>query len=243
MIDLMDGMIIEEAIDETKHSLTTLLFDIYWFELFLFALFLLLGFILEQKFKIDKPRKWFLAFNGVIFQRVLSVLAYYVPYIDILNTHVPLIADTHPFLIRIFLPNFIVASMSFIQKIPYLSFFYLFFGYGIFIRYKIPEDRLVRFNIMYGILILSFQGVFHELFLNFTDLFADDPIEKSEAALLMFLSWIVVLIPCFFRALSGKYEGNAFMREAIEVHLGRDGPDFIWWDRTRKDKAPKKPKL
>ena len=32
------------------------------------------------------------------------------------------------------------------------------------------------------------------------------------------------------------------MREAIEVHLGRDGPDFIWWDRTRKDQAPKKPK-
>ena len=95
---------------------------------------------------------------------------------------------------------------------------------------------------MYGIIIISFQGIFHELFLNFTNAFVKNPADKSEAALLAFLAWVVIFIPCFLRALFGKYEGNTFMREAIEVHLGRDGPDFIWWDRTRKDQAPKKPK-
>jgi len=34
-----------------------------------------------------------------------------------------------------------------------------------------------------------------------------------------------------FRAVLGRYPTNAFIRDNIEVHLGRDGPDFKWWDR------------
>nr|YP_011007200.1 hypothetical protein V2494_pgp040 [Pleurophycus gardneri]WAM64487.1 hypothetical protein [Pleurophycus gardneri] len=228
--------------DHLRGNVLELFFGVYWVEIFIFILFLVLGFVLEQKFNFNKPRKWFLAFNGLVCQRVLSVLAYYIPYLDVVNTHMPLIAETHPFLVRIFLPNYIAESVNLIQKVPFLSFLYLLFGYGILVRYKIPEDRFVRFNIMYGIIIISFQGIFHELFINFTNVFVKNPADKSEAALLAFLAWVVIFIPCFLRALFGKYEGNTFMREAIEVHLGRDGPDFIWWDRTRKDQAPKKPK-
>nr|QWK41655.1 hypothetical protein [Akkesiphycus lubricus] len=224
-----------------RENLAGLVFGVYWVELLVFVVFLFIGFILEQKFNFNKPRKWFFAFNGLICQRLLSVLAYYVPYLDVVNTHMPLIAEAHPFLVRLFLPNFVAESIDIIQRIPFLSFIYLMLGYGVLIRYKIPKDRFVRFNIMYGIIIISFQGIFHELFLNFTNAFVKDPVDQSEAALLAFLSWVVIFIPCFLRALFGKYEGNTFMREAIEVHLGRDGPDFIWWDRTRKDQAPKKP--
>ena len=223
-------------------NIQKIFFGIYWMEIWIFISFLILGFILDQKFQIKKPRKWFLQFNGLIFQRFFSVLAYYVPYLDVVNTHIPLIAETHPFLVRLFLPNFIAESVDFIQRIPFLPFIYLMFCYGILVRYKIPEDRLVRFNIMYGVIIISFQGILHELFINFTNVFIKNPADKSEAALLAFLAWILIFIPCFFRAIIGEYESNAFMREAIEVHLGRDGPDFIWWDRTRKDQVPKKPK-
>nr|YP_011007340.1 hypothetical protein V2495_pgp040 [Scytothamnus australis]WAM64769.1 hypothetical protein [Scytothamnus australis] len=216
--------------------------ELYWGEIFLFILFFLLGFILDQKFSINQPRKWFLAFNGLIIQRVLSLLAYYIPYLDVVNTYIPLVANSHPYLVRIFLPNFVIDSVEIVQQIPFLSFLYLMVAYGIFVRYKIPKDRLVRFNIMYGVIIISFQGILHEIFTYFTESVLDNPTDKSEAALLGFLIWLLVFIPCFSRALLGKYESNAFMREAIEVHLGRDGPDFIWWDRVRKDKSPKKPK-
>ena len=222
--------------------LRELFFGVYWLEIWLLFLFLSLGFILDQKFNFKKPRKWFLKFNGLIFQRALSMLAYYVPYLDVVNTHIPLIAETHPFLVRLFLPNYIADSIDFVQKIPFLPFIYLMFGYGILVRYKIPEDRFIRFNIMYGVIIISFQGILHELFINFTNAFIENPADKSEAALLAFLGWILIFIPCFLRALFGKYESNTFMREAIEVHLGRDGPDFVWWDRTKKDQTPKKPK-
>ena len=87
---------------------------------------------------------------------------------------------------------------------------------------------------MYGIIILSFQGIVHELFLNITKVFCLNSKDRSEAALLTFLGWILIFIPCFIRAILGKYESNPFLREAIEVHLGRDGPDFVWWDRQKK---------
>nr|YP_011005653.1 hypothetical protein V2479_pgp039 [Cutleria multifida]WAM62657.1 hypothetical protein [Cutleria multifida] len=223
-------------------QIKTIIFGVYWLEVCIFVGFLSLGFLLEQKFKFKKPRKWFLKFNGLIIQRGLSMLAYFIPYLDVVNTYIPLISPTHPFLVRLFLPNFIADSVEMIQRIPFLPFVYLMLGYGILIRYKIPKDRFVRFNIMYGILIISFQGILHEIFITFNNVFFTDPVDKGESALLAFIIWIIIFIPCFLRALFGKYEGNTFMREAIEVHLGRDGPDFVWWDRTKKDKAPKKPK-
>ena len=185
-------------------NIQKIFFGIYWMEIWIFISFLILGFILDQKFQIKKPRKWFLQFNGLIFQRFFSVLAYYVPYLDVVNTHIPLIAETHPFLVRLFLPNFIAESVDFIQRIPFLPFIYLMFCYGILVRYKIPEDRLVRFNIMYGVIIISFQGILHELFINFTNVFIKNPADKSEAALLAFLAWILIFIPCFFRAIIGE---------------------------------------
>nr|QXI87075.1 ORF76 [Sargassum graminifolium]QXI87214.1 ORF76 [Sargassum graminifolium] len=209
-------------------------FDVYWIEIILFFSFLGLGFLVEQKFNIKEPRKWFIKFNGIILQRILSLFCYYIPYLDIINTHLPLIEETHPYIVRLFLPTFIIGSLQFIQQIPFLPFIYLMLGYGIFIRNKLPKDRFIRYNIMYGIIIISFQGIIHELFLNITKVFCLNSKDRSEAALLTFLGWILIFIPCFIRAILGKYESNPFLREAIEVHLGRDGPDFVWWDRQKK---------
>jgi len=230
------------TLDKVFLTTKNIFFSVYWMEIFLFLLFFGLAFLLEKKLNIKKPKKWFVGFNSLICQRVFSVMAYYVPYLDILNTHVPLLQKQYPFFIRLFLPNFVLDSINIVQKIPFLSFLYLLVAYGILVRYKIPKDRLVRFNIMYGVLIISFQGIFHELWLLITGTFIPDPQQKAESALLALILWLMVMIPCFTRALFGRYTRNFFMREAIEVHLGRDGPDFIWWDRTRKDQAPKKPK-
>ena len=54
----------------------------------------------------------------------------------------------------------------------------------------------------------------------------------------------VTFVSCFVNAFLGRYTSNKFMREAIEVHLGRDSADFVWWDRRgdKNDNRPKKPK-
>nr|WRW10643.1 hypothetical protein ASMI072 [Ascoseira mirabilis] len=216
---------------------------LYWMEISLLLVLVIGTFLLDQKFQIDLPKKLFLAINHIILQRFLSLLAFYIPFLEMVNTHMPLIGVAHPYMTRLFLPHFITDSIELLQRVPFLSFTYLIVGYGIFIRYKIPKDRLTRFNFMYSIILMSFLGTTGELFDALTDRLMSDPINKSELALLVFILWLSIFIPCFFRAFFGRYESNAFMREAIEIHLGRDGPDFIWWDRTRKDQAPKpKPK-
>jgi len=149
----------------------------------------------------------------------------------------------HPLVLRLFMPNFVTELIDIMQQIPFLSFIYLSLGYGFFIRYKVPGDRLVRYNIMYSIMLVSLQGIINEMFISFTEAFIISDYLRSQVTLMAFFCWLSLYIPCFIRALLGKYDENKFIREAVEVHLGRDGPDFIWWDRVRKDKAPKRPPL
>nr|YP_009327006.1 hypothetical protein [Pleurocladia lacustris]ANS57562.1 hypothetical protein [Pleurocladia lacustris]ANS57706.1 hypothetical protein [Pleurocladia lacustris] len=220
-----------------------IMFNLYWLEIVILILFVLLAFVLEQKWNFNKPRKWFLSFNALLFQRSFSAAAYFIPYLDMINLHIPLLKDDHPLILRLFMPNFIADSIDFIQQIPFLTFIYLLFAYGFFIRSKIPGDRLIRYNIMYSIMLVSLQGIINEMFIAFTDSFIYDDYLRAQITLMAFFWWLSLYIPCFVRALLGKYDKNKFIREAVEVHLGRDGPDFIWWDRTRKDKAPKRPPL
>lgn len=221
-----------------KIDLEFLFYDVYWGEIFLFGLFLVVGFILDQKFNIKKPRKWFLACNSLIFQRSCAVLAFYVPYIDLLNTLIPAIQEKHPFLVRLIMPNFIVDSMEFIQQIPFLSFVYVGLTYGLLIRYRKPADRFIRFNIMYSIIIISLMGIFDEIYLDTIKHIIKIPEERAEISLILYLVWMgMVYGPCFANAFLGRYTNNKFIREAVEIHLGRDGADFVWWDRRGEDKT------
>lgn len=220
-----------------------IIFGLYWVEIMILALFILLAFVLEQKFNFKKPRKWFVAFNTLIFNRGLSALAYVIPYLEMINIHIPVLKDEHPLVLRVFMPEFIAEAIDSIQQVPFLAFIYLSVGYGFFIRYKLPPDRLVRYNIMYSIMLISLQGIVNEMFVSFIDTFIFSDYLRAQVALMAFFCWLGLYIPCFIRAFLGKYDDNNFIREAVEVHLGRDGPDFIWWDRVRKDKAPKRPPL
>ncbi len=210
-----------------------IILGLYWAEIAVLVLFLVLAFILEQKFDFKKPREWFFAFNILIFSRGFSLLAYAVPYLDMINLHIPLLKNDHPLVLRLFMPNFVTESINLMQQIPFLSFFYLSLGYGFFIRYKIPGDRLVRYNIMYSIMLVSLQGILNEMYISFIDTFIADEYFSSQITLMVFFCWLTLYIPCFVRAFFGKYDENKFIREAVEVHLGRDGPDFIWWDRVK----------
>lgn len=205
-------------------------------EIFCFFFLILLGFIIDQKSNSKKPRKWFVKFNKLIIQRFLAVAAFYIPYLELLNIYLPPMEINYPFLVRTFLPHFIVESLELLQRLPFLHLFYLLGCYGILIRYKIPKDRFVRFNIMYSIIIISYESILGEFYYLFTQIKFLCPSNDvaSVAALVIFVFWIIVFTNAFYRAILGIYPNNRFIREAIEVHLGRDGPDFIWWDRRKK---------
>lgn len=207
---------------------------LYWVEICVLVLFLALAFLLEQKFKFKKPREWFLSFNSLIFIRGMSMIAYVIPYLDMINIHIPILKDEHPLILRIFTPGIVIDLIDIMQQIPFLSFIYLSVGYGFFIRYKVPQDRFVRYNIMHSIMLVSLQGLINEMFLSFTDIFITDNLFRSQITLIAFFCWLSLYIPCFVRAFLGKYHKNKFIREAVELQLGRDGPDFTWWDKAEK---------
>lgn len=203
-------------------------------EIFLFLILLLFVFILDRKFKFTLPRKLFFRFNKLIFQRGCSFLAYYIPYIELLTYHIPLIQETHPYLVRIFLPTFIADSMSWYQQIPFFSTLYMLLVYVTFLRFKIPSDRFIRYNLMFGIFLMYMQGIYIEIYMYYVNNWCETIREKSDTTLSMLLIWLIIFISAGIRAIFGRYIENNFIRETIEMHLGRDGPDFIWWDRHRR---------
>ena len=87
-------------------------------------------------------------------------------------------------------------------------------------------------------------GIFQELFLG-TIAMMKTAEAKAELGIILYIVWMAMtFVPCFVNAFLGRYTSNKFMREAIEVHLGRDSADFVWWDRRgdKNDNRPKKPK-
>nr|YP_009455766.1 hypothetical protein [Dictyopteris divaricata]AQZ24983.1 hypothetical protein [Dictyopteris divaricata] len=216
-------------------TLQTVIWDVFYSEIFLFLFFFLFLFILDRKFRFTLPRKFFISFNKLFFQRLCSVFAYYIPYIELLTYHIPLIQETHPYLVRIFLPTFVSDSMGWYQQIPFFSTIYMLFTYVTFLRFKFPPDRFIRYNLMFGIFLMYMQGIYIEIYMYYVNNWCHTTREKSDMTLSMLLIWLIIFISAVIRAICGKYIQNNFIRETIEMHLGRDGPDFIWWDRHKKN--------
>ena len=219
-------------------SLKTIIWDLLCSEVCIFLFLILFVFILDRKFKLTLPRKLFLRFNQLFFQRGCSLLAYYVPYIELLTYHIPLIQETHPYLVRLFLPTFISDSMGWYQQVPFFSTLYMLLIYVTFLRFKFPPDRFVRYNLMFGIFLMYMQGIYIEIYMYYVNNWCETVREKSDTTLSMLLIWLIIFISSGVRAICGKYIENNFIRETIEMHLGRDGPDFVWWDRHKR--KPKK---
>lgn len=221
------------------YNLQMVVFNVFRSEVYFFLFLFLFFLILDRKFNITLPRQLFINFNKLIFQRGCSIIAYYIPYIELLTYHIPLIQETHPYLVRIFLPSFISESMGWYQQIPFFSTLYMLFTYITFLRFKFPPDRFIRYNLMFGIFLMYMQGIYIEIYMYYVNNWCETTREKSDTTLSMFLIWLIIFLSAIIRAILGKYIENNFIRETIEMHLGRDGPDFIWWDRKTPPTKPK----
>ncbi|CAM9096816.1 unnamed protein product [Choristocarpus tenellus] len=209
-----------------------------WKNISIIVICFILVSVLEKLFKIKRPKKVFDKINSIVFQRVTSLFFFFINWLQLTSDLVPAIEFKYPYFARLFLPDIMNHLLDIFQELPYMTVIYIVIGYGVCIRSRVPKDRLIRFNLMFSILLLTFQNIFHEIY---SALYLEQNIisRMSEPALNMFLLYMIIFIPYFFRVLTGRYPSNAFIREAIEVHLGRDGPDFIWWDRHNRKKNNK----
>jgi hypothetical protein len=113
---------------------------------------------------------------------------------------------------------------------------YFFVFYIICIRNHLPKPRFIRFHLMYCMILDQFVQVFSAAYIPYMNYLEKNGLDNEMFSVGFFvvLFSLSFVIPAVFLALTGRYIPNTFMRETIELHLGRDNdPDFKWWDREK----------
>jgi hypothetical protein len=112
------------------------------------------------------------------------------------------------------------------------SYIYIF---GTIYASKWIPYRFIAFNLLLGLMIFIMQGIpdsLVQLIFRGVELSSEKQASIYLVLSCIYLSWI---LPGMYRALSGTYPKNDFLRDTIEIHIGRppEGYDegFKWWNK------------
>lgn len=218
-----------------------------WPELLGFFVSLILLLVLESKFKISrwifrilKPILRFIPkIFLTIFHRAFAVFVYIYPLLGVYAMYMPILIPYYrdfDFLV----PGFIEKGVTFYLAHPKLLYWYYAVCYSS-LGSRFPRARVVRFHAARSLMITVFQTFLanHYLSLERSFILGCETKETlvSFATLYVFINfwW---LLPSLIQAVTLTYPKSKFIREAVEVHVGRDDfdPDFEWWDRKKKKK-------
>jgi hypothetical protein len=161
-----------------------------------------------------------------------ALAAYVVPLISIYTAYLPGLLSTFPYL-HIILPDSMQDAMDFYIKHPRLFNYGYFFStlYAVTV-FRIPKPRFIRFHLLRGLMLLAFQGIPDSCFRAFQSADTLTQAQVVNTTLSLFainLSW---LLPCIYQSITYTYPRSSFIREAVEINIGRDKDEgFKWWDR------------
>lgn len=197
------------------------------FQISAIILFFLLLLFLKKKVKLKKRVKRRISgLTRSLYERFFAVFGYIIPvllcysmYYPTLVLHYPLLSILYPPLIRYSMYIFTIYN----SKIQW-GFFIMVL---ICLRNRIPPSRFIRFHLCRGLVIANcsrLPDTFLQLALgNYLGA------EIQAMLLLLNLYWI---LPAIAEALLHTYPRNRFVRDNIEIFLGREDDDsFKWWDR------------
>nr|YP_002327553.1 conserved hypothetical chloroplast protein [Vaucheria litorea]ACF70970.1 conserved hypothetical chloroplast protein [Vaucheria litorea] len=209
---------------------------ISWTPIILICLGLILLLFLIKKFKLKKVikksiRKFFKISLNLI-ERIGALFAYFVPLVSIYAAYVPRLIGSYPYLNFIF-PEFLRDSVDFYIRYPWVFNYIYFFGmmYGVML-FKKPKPRFIRFHLVRGLMLFAFQGIPDacvKAFQSSESLTQDQIVSTNLCLFAINLSWI---LPCIYQAITHTYPRSSFIRDAVEINVGRDKDDgFKWWNR------------
>ncbi len=167
-----------------------------------------------------------------IIERLGALVAYSVPLISIYAAYMPGLISTFPYL-HFILPDSMQDAMDFYIKHPRLfNYGYFFITLYAVTVFKIPKPRFIRFHLLRGLMLLAFQGIPDSVFRAFQSADSLTQAQVVNTTLSLFainLSW---LLPCIYQAITYTYPRSSFIRDAVEINIGRDKDEgFKWWDR------------
>ena len=219
-------------LNRLKDKLTEKIAIVSWTKIGFILLIIIIIFFIIKKFKLEKRVKklYALAFN--ILERFGALSAYFVPLVSIYTSYIPGLLSSYPYL-HFIIPKFMQASMDFYMKNPWtLNYGYFFITMYAVTLFKIPKPRFIRFHLVRGLMLLAFQGIPDSLFKVFqsADSLTQDQVVSTTLCLFAInLSWV---LPCLYQAITYTYPRSSFIRDAIEINVGRDKDEgFKWWNR------------
>lgn len=209
-------------------------FSILQIGVFFLGLFLL--FIFRKTIFSKKTKKKLLPIISGLGLRLVSLGGYYFCIAGLVNTFLQPLSQEYPVLAAM-VPLFVIKGTYIYSLAPnILSFVYLTLVIRC-LREKFPRPRIVRFHIVQGFLFYIFQNLPDQIIQLITRGAINDDTQFALLSLIFIINlyWV---IPGLFQALTLSYPKNSFLREAVELNLGRDefGPDgspFKWWDRDK----------
>ena len=209
---------------------------ISWTPIILGSLGGILLLFLIRKFKlikvIKKLFKRFLKISLNLIERIGALCGYFVPLVSIYAAYVPRLLGSYPYLNFVF-PDFLRDSVDFYIRYPWVFNYIYFFGmmYGVML-FKKPKPRFIRFHLVRGLMLFAFQGIPDACVKAFqsSEYLTQDQIVSTNLCLFAInMSWI---LPCLYQAITHTYPRSSFIRDAVEINVGRDKDDgFKWWNR------------
>ena len=219
-------------LNNLKDRLTDKIAIVSWTKIGVLTITIIFIFFIIKKFKLEKQARKLYALGFNILERLGALSAYFVPLVTIYTAYVPGLLSSYPYL-QFFIPKFMQTSMDFYMKYPWtFNYGYFFITMYAVTLFKIPKPRFIRFHLVRGLMLLAFQGIPDSLFRVFqsADSLTQDQIVSTNLCLFAInLSWI---LPCLYQAITYTYPRSSFIRDAIEINVGRDKDEgFKWWNR------------
>jgi hypothetical protein len=203
-----------------------------WFQILILLIVFSLFFFFNKKNKLKTPTKKLLNIINNIGERFFALCAYFVPLVVIYATYVRALLGSYPYLHLVF-PNFMRIAVNIYVKHPmYYNFGYFFAIVFLCLRFKLPKPRFIRFHMVRGIMLIAFQGIPELIFKLFQFSGSLTLNQRISTTLCLFVIQLFWILPCLYQAISYTYPRSSFIRDAVEINVGRDNnEDFKWWDR------------
>lgn len=219
-------------LNHLKDRFTEKIAIVSWTKIGFIILTIIFIFFIIKKFKLEKRAKKFYAIVCNLLERFGALSAYFVPLVSIYTAYVPGLLSSYPYL-QFLIPKFMQTAMDFYMKYPWtLNYGYFFITMYAVTLFKIPKPRFIRFHLVRGLMLLAFQGIpdsFFKVFQSADSLTQDQIVSTTLCLFAVNLSWI---LPCIYQAITYTYPRSSFIRDAIEINVGRDKDEgFKWWNR------------
>ena len=222
----------ESANSVQKNSLFRELNKISWGQIIPLVFLFLFVVFLNERFKSKRPVKIGKAFIGNILERFFALLGYFLPLVVVYSSYVVVLLPSYPFL-NLIVPEFMRVAIKIYSKYPlYLNFGYFFGVIFLCLKFRLPKPRFIRFHMVRGIMLLAFQSIPELIFQFFLSSNTINPDQRTNIAMFILVINLFWFLPCLYQAVTYTYPRSSFMRDAIEINVGRDNEEgFKWWNK------------